>query len=424
MAKLRSAQFTQDFYTFMKKGLSLLLLSFLLAGCLAAPPRQPAPPPAGAPEAEEGSAFAVSEPAEELPEASLPLPQGDGAAAPRPSPVPVPPELSAYEALRQAARLLPRELKLLTVGGRVPLLLHEFTGDGNPECLAVAVRGRELKPADLEALSQSSRLFGGEAPSVGFVLLFYANSQGSLRRPQVIELGERQVFESLKRTSLYKSRANPLAVTVSFLNLEGREQVLLVFDGASGVPRYRTVLKENLAVRSLLEDIDGDGLLDILTRERALEEGFGYETFLSWSRWNGRGFVEAGSRNVLRNLRAYLETVRQGLFAGDEHALLELATEAKELQRLRARGMNERAALLHLLGLDSGGLSELPRVREVVFPEILEDPFISQDRFGTYFPFTYRLNDENGVVYLPSTRLYMLHNPFAERQFAFRPAGD
>jgi len=302
--------------------------------------------------------------------------------------------------------------------------MHDFSGDGNPECIAVAARGRYLKPADLEALSQSSRLFDGEAPAVGFVLLFYGNSQGSLRRPQSSELGERQVFESLKRTSLYKNRSNPLIVTVSFLNLEGREQVLLVFDGASGVPRYRTILKENLAVRSWLEDIDGDGMMDILARERALEEGFGYETFLTWSRWNGRAFAEAGSRNILHGLRNYLETVRSGLFAGSERNLLELATEAKEAQRLKARGMSERTALLHLLGLDSCGLAELPAVREVIFPEILEDPFISQDRFGTYFPLTYRITDESGAVYLPSTRLYMLHNPFGERQFAFRPAGD
>jgi hypothetical protein len=403
------------------QGRALPLLALLLAGCASAPPPQTLPPGTAAP-AE--SASVASEQAEERPEASLPVPQGDGAAALKPSPVPVPPELSAYEALRQAARLLPQELKLLTVGGRVPLLLHDFNGDGNPECLAVAVRGRELKPADLEALSQSSRLFDSEAPAVGFVLLFYGNSQGSLRRPQASDLGERQVFESLKRTSLYKNRSNPLVVTVSFLNLEGREQVLLVFDGTGGVPRYRTILMESLAVRSWLEDIDGDGMLDILARERALEEGFGYETFLTWSRWNGRAYVEAGSRNVLRGLRNYLEAVRRDLFAGNERALLELATEAKEVQRLRARGMSERAALLHLLGLGSGGPTELPRVREVIFPEILEDPFISQDRFGTYFPLTYRITDENGAVYLPSTRLYMLHNPFAERQFAFRPAGD
>jgi hypothetical protein len=401
------------------QGRVLSLLALLLAGCATAPPPPPATP--AAPVEPATPIFGI---AEERPEASLPVPQGGGATALKPSPVPVPPELSAYEALRQAARLLPPELKLLTVGGRVPLLMHDFTGDGNPECLAMAVRGRELRPADLEALSQSSRLFDGEAPPAGFVLLFYGNSQGSLRSPQVSELGERQVFESLKRTSLYKNRPNPLVVTVSFLNLEGREQVLLVFDGTSGVPRYRTVLKESLAVRSWLEDIDGDGALDILARERAMEEGFGYETFLTWSRWNGRAYVEAGSRNVLRGLRNYLETVRRNLFAGDEHSLLELATITKEVQRLRARGLSERAALLHLLGLDSSGLAELPRVREVVFPEILEDPFISQDRFGTYFPFTYRITDENGAVYLPSTRLYMLHNPFAERQFAFRPAGD
>ena len=46
------------------------------------------------------------------------------------------------------------------------------------------------------------------------------------------------------------------------------------------------------------------------------------------------------------------------------------------------------------------------------------------DRYGAYFQLTYRITDEEGAVYLPSTRLYMLHNPFAERPFALRPSGD
>lgn len=404
------------------QGRVLALLALTLAGCASAPPPQPPPPPAPPPSPEEPPP--ISQGVEERPEASLPVPPGGMEPALKPSPVPAPPELSAAEALRQAARLLPPELKLLTVGGRVPMLLHDFNRDGNPECLAVAVRGKELKPAELEALSQSARLFDSEAPAVRFVLLFYANRQGNLRSPQVSDLGERRVFESLKRTSLYKNRPNPLIVTVSFLDPEGREQVLLVFDGAGGAPRYRTVLKENLAVRSWLEDIDGDGAQDILTRERALEESFGWETVLSWSRWNGRAFVEAGSRSVLRGLRAFLDGLRRELFAGNERALLDLASEPKEVQRLKARLASERSVLLHLLGLDSCGLAELPRVREVVFPEILEDPFIAQDRYGAYFQLTYRITDEEGAVYLPSTRLYMLHNPFAERPFALRPSGD
>jgi hypothetical protein len=388
------------------KRFPLLPLALLLAGCGSTP----APEIDSVPQA----------PAEELPEANLPPPQGKQDAAVRPAPEPAPPEISAFEALRQAARLAPPEVRLLTVGGRVPLLLQDLNHDGHPECLAVAVQDRTLKPADIEALSQPARLF--DSPGVRFALLFYGNYQGSLRRPALIDLGQRRVFEALTRTPLIAGRAVPLVVTVSFLNPDGREQELLVFDNAGGSPRYRRSLVERLGARSWLEDIDGDGTLDILTRERVLEEGVGYETFLSWSRWNGKAFVEAATRNVLRSLAGFLGSVREALLSGDRRRLAELAGEGRELARLRARGLSEEQALAGLLGLKAAGLQELPRVTEVLFPQILEDPFSLRDAAGLYFELTYRLVDENGLSYLPTARLYMLRNPFGERQFVFRPA--
>jgi hypothetical protein len=212
-------------------------------------------------------------------------------------------------------------------------------------------------------------------------------------------------------------------VTVSFLHPDGREQELLVFDNAGGSPRYRRSLVERLGTRSWLEDIDGDGTLDILTRERVLEEGVGHETFLTWSRWNGKAFVEAATRNVLRSLAAFLASVREALLSGDRRRLAEVAGEGRELARLRAGGLSEGGALATLLGLPAAGLQELPRVTEAVFPQILEDPFSTRDSAGLYFQLTYRLVDENGLSYLPTVRLYMLRNPFGERQFAFRPSG-
>jgi hypothetical protein len=395
------------------KRFHLLPLALLLAGCLSAPAPEIDPQLDSVPEA-------PAEEQPEAPEANLPPPQGEQDAAVGPSAEPKPPEISAFEALRQAARLAPPEVRLLTVGGRVPLLLQDLNRDGHPECLAVAVQDRTLKPADLEALSQPARLF--DAPTARFALLFYGNSQGSLRRPALIDLGQRRVFEALTRTPLTAGRAVPLVVTVSFLNPDGREQELLVFDNAGGSPRYRRSLVERLGSRSWLEDIDGDGTLDILTREKVMEEGVGNETFLTWSRWNGKAFVEASTRNVLRSLAGFLGSVRDGLLAGDGHRLSELAGEGRELARLRSRGLNEGQALAALLGLKSAGLQELPRVTEAVFPQILEDPFTSRDAAGQYFELTYRLVDENGLSYLPTARLYMLRNPFGERQFAFRAA--
>ena len=398
------------------KRVAFLPLALLLAGCVSAPTveRQPAAPQVTEPE---------SIP-QELPETNLPPPEGQAPVALRPASEPVPPEISAFEALRQAARLAPPEVRLLTVGGRVPLLLYDLNRDGHPECFAVAVRDRTLRPAQIESLSQSSRLFDPEAPPVGFALLVYGNSQGSLRRPALIDLGQRRVFEALTRTPLTANRAVPLAVTVSFLNPDGRDQELLVFDNAGGSPRYRRSLVESLSVRSWLEDIDADGTLDILTRERVLEEGVGYETFLTWSRWNGRAFTEAQTRNVLRSLAVFLASVREQLLCGDLHRLAELAAEGRDLSRLRARGLGEAEVLAALLGLKAAGWKELPRVTEVLVPEILEDPFIARDAAGMYFQLTYRMVDENGLSYLPVARLYMLRNPFGERQFAFKPGAD
>jgi hypothetical protein len=150
----------------------------------------------------------------------------------------------------------------------------------------------------------------------------------------------------------------------------------------------------------------------------------GYETFLTWSRWNGRGFADVQTRNVLRNLAGFLGSVREQLLAGDRRRLVELAAEAREMARLRGKGLGEAEALAAVLGLKAAGLKELPRLTEVVFPQILEDPFIARDPYGMYFQLTYRLVDENGIAYLPAARLYLLRNPFGERQFAFRPAAE
>jgi hypothetical protein len=134
--------------------------------------------------------------------------------------------------------------------------------------------------------------------------------------------------------------------------------------------------------------------------------------------------VEVQTRNVLRSLAGFLASLREALLAGDHRRLAELAVEPRELARLRARGASEAAALAAALGLDKAGLGELPRLTEAVFPEVLEDPFIARDDTGLYFQLTYRLVDENGAVHLPYARLYMLRNPFGERQFAFRRPAD
>jgi hypothetical protein len=80
--------------------------------------------------------------------------------------------------------------------------------------------------------------------------------------------------------------------------------------------------------------------------------------------------------------------------------------------------------LIRTLGLEEQGLQRFPTLREVVFPPVLEDPFTSEDKDGSYLVITYRMIAVNGTSYIAKARLYMSTNPFKDRQFAFAPALD
>jgi hypothetical protein len=94
------------------------------------------------------------------------------------------------------------------------------------------------------------------------------------------------------------------------------------------------------------------------------------------------------------------------------------------LERLRGRGLESEAIVLATLGLEPTELAQLPELREIVFPPILENPFASPDAIGAYFVLSFRMVDSAGSSYIANTRVYLLHNPFGVRQFALAPPLD
>ncbi len=358
---------------------------------------------------------------EESPGTTLPSLDEAKEPIPVPSEKPVPPALSYYEAGRQLKELFPSHLKPLVIRGRMPLLLHDLNRDDNPEGFSLGIAGKDLKRSEINQLSDYSRLFKEENKAVTFYLLFFGNNQGKLFRKQTIYLGKWHVYASFRKIQLEKNRSTPIVITVSFQTLEGTERELMVFNDASGVPLYRTPLKDTLSAKSLLEDIDGDGILDLFILEKGMEEGTGYETFLTWYRWNGRNFVETRSKNVVRNLRTFLADVKEYLLAGKIHELISFSLDPKLVKRQMKLGLDETRILADSLGLDVAAFTELSEIREVIFPEILEDPFTAQDERGSSFHLHFRIVDKSGISHIGDTLLYMLRNPFGERQFIFYP---
>jgi hypothetical protein len=165
-------------------------------------------------------------------------------------------------------------------------------------------------------------------------------------------------------------------------------------------------------------------MIDLFVREKAMEEGTGFETFLIWYRWNGRDFVEYRSSNVVRNLNAFLTSATEVLVSGSLAEIVSFLLDPASVRRLRRNGWNDHRILIHTLGLEGMGVERFPSLREVVFPPLLEDPFTNNDKQGSSFEITYRMIDREGTSYIAKARLYMPTNPFTDRQFAFSPILD
>jgi hypothetical protein len=388
--------------------LSLLAFILLLGGCLGGGSPKESPP--------EGSGLP-----EEAPQTSLPAPNGNEAREVKPAEEPAPPEIGYYEAVRQISRLYPQELQPLTVKGRIAIILHDLDNDQHPECLSLGVPSVGIDSKEMSNLVDSSRLYQEGTAPIPFSLLMFINDEGFFQLRKTLDLGEHVVFEYFRERPLYTNRSLPVIITVSFQTVEGREVELLVFDGAGGLPLYRHTLVETLSTQHRLEDIDGNGMIDLFVREKAIEEGTGFETFLIWYRWNGRAFVEYRSSNVVRNLNAFLASATELLLTGEVREIVNNLVDPGSVRTLKRKGWSDTKILIHALGLEEMGIEAFPSLREVVFPPLLEDPFTNEDEHGSSFEITYRMIDVNGTSYIAKARLYMFSNPFKERQFAFSP---
>ena len=63
-------------------------------------------------------------------------------------------------------------------------------------------------------------------------------------------------------------------------------------------------------------------------------------------------------------------------------------------------------------------LTEIPEINQLIFPEIVEDPFI-YDVSDYYFPIVVRAETASSY-YLYNAEIKMNQNPFLTRQFAFK----
>ena len=328
---------------------------------------------------------------------------------------PLPP--TADEARREVARFVPPGERLLSSGGSVQVLLHDLDDDGVPEVFAVALRGAEAGGDSAEELARFGRLFEPERSDVRFTLLVLAERDGRLRLLRSVDLGTWKVLAGMDIRRVSRDRSYPLGLTFVFQTLEGAEHVWVVLGRDAGAAPARAVFHETLSSDVSVLDVDGDGVLDVVTSEREMERSDVTETYLTWYRWSASGFREQASTVVVRNLVQFLFRTRSQLLDRDYDALVRDALEPAAVQRLRRAGLGSREIIARFFP----AAPELDSVRELVLPVLRSSPFRLPSEAPPAVALQIRVVDTQGTAHFVEILLAVARNPFQPRQFSLLP---
>ena len=292
-------------------------------------------------------------------------------------------------------------------------------------------------------ISDMARLFSEDSFPYQYYLAVFLRTSDGLISMYRIPLGSWFVFDQFHGFVLNDEQEMPYCLSIDFQTHEGQESQWVVFSSYNKFSFF--TLKDSISVTSETRDIDLDGTLDIVEWRKVFEEGTGYETFLSWYKWDGSNFVQNGTTNIVRNLNGFMQEAGFLLSSGKwEQALRQIVPQ--DLYSRFYEGLPMEKVFLDLFpprsqpdqGSEASQLTEEEEeagLREflsederifhmVVFPQVLENPFDAgngsccdgyQTRFSVRFVF------RNGQSLVRECYVRMSSNPFASRQFYLEP---
>ncbi|MBN1410934.1 MAG: hypothetical protein JW969_08815 [Spirochaetales bacterium] len=314
----------------------------------------------------------------------------------------------------------------LTFNGTIIYLLHDFDLDDQKEVCVIGLDSEKQEYAKMKYISNFARLFHEDKKIFRFYLYILERDGNSFRQVKRLYIDEQCVFKSITKLILFKGSDKTVIIDVAFQTRLGSEHKFLIFRQPSLNPVSRFTYIETVSASASITDIDNNGTLDIVTFDRGMDEGLGYETFLTWYKWNGIKFREYKTVNIVRNLLAFLDKVKSHIVQGRFKELCEFAFNPSELAQYRRRKNYPSEVLFKAFNLsmffDTKYISEqqaLSGIKDVIFPEILDNPFHNRNDKGSYFRLSFRLMYRDEFSIIPEVLIYMPKNPFGKQEFFF-----
>ena len=329
-----------------------------------------------------------------------------------------------------AASLIPSSRKPVTQGGKpIAFVLGDIT-------VLLAVKTQNPRAAAFNNVSGFERLFDNSAEALAFSVEIISRTAEGKLSVQSIDAGEHRVCSSFSPLPFPDGKPFPCGVSLIFPDTKGKRSFWVLFSGEKtpqGLPKYSVFsFYEQANLQAFIQDVDEDGVFDLLLFEDIFEESSGYETYITWHRWDGNNFVKYRSTNIVRRLRAFFESSRQMLMARGWRRFFDYAflpEDSKSLQRVPAPeafrrvfdtqeelrpGAADPYAALFSPNVSRGGISN------VVFPGIAENPFPRTGGDWGSFLFSVRIS-AGEEDYFFSARVALNKNPFSGRMFHFLP---
>ena len=307
--------------------------------------------------------------------------------------------------------------------GRIKIIYSDLDQNGYRDAFLLVVKNRENLDAKFSKLSDVSHLLKNERQPVDFFLSVFLQLQGGMISMFRIPIGSGVVISDFSIVSIKEGADLPLGINISFQTVKGTDREWIIFSRYNNFSLFS--MAENISVYSDSYDIDGDNIIDIVDWEDGLEEGTGYETYLTWYRWNGREYREYRSTNIVRNLNGFLE--QSGLYLSFEQMdeFFRYSLNPDDSKTYRNSGKDYSVWFKKVFRSVPGSnpendeFEDCSKFQSVVFPRIFENPFSPGSDTLHIFNINVRFVCSDGYSFIRTARIQMNSNPFNKPQFSF-----
>lgn len=300
------------------------------------------------------------------------------------------------------------------------MLLHDIDRNGGLDAFVLSVDKKSGPPIEHE-LRDVSRLYSEDPQAVNYYLSVFFQIDGELISMYRIPLGGRMVLDSFRDFSLSPGKSKPYGIEVVFREREGSAIEWIIFSHYNRFSLFS--FRKTVSSGAYTEDIDQDGVLDLVEWRKGIEEGTGYETFLTWYRYNGSAYREAGSSNVVRKLNRFLADFEAALLTNDPDKLndfLEYPLEESEREQALDKIFRQDK---EIPGRENA-MENCTNLVSIVYPPILESPFELERPSGRRFSLDMRLICSSGESVLCSVEIALDRNPFRGRSYYVLQGAD